>query len=463
MVGNNEFQLQQNSFMDRDILQALATWKESPFRKPLILKGARQVGKTAALKEFGRLNYDNVAYFSLEKIDAHSPSEYAQFFSATKDPYRIIANLSLFSGSRILPESTLIVFDEIQDCPAALKSLKYFCEDAPEYHVACAGSLLGIALASEDSFPVGKVSFAEVQPMTFSEFLRATGNGNLDQFARSVSELVPIPDAFAARYEEALRLYFAVGGMPEVVACWVAAQDMDQVNHLLSDLLDSYERDFAKHGGGSQFAKISAVWKSLPAQLARESKKFIYGVVREGARAREYEDAISWLMNAGLLHKVPRIKEPGLPLSAYEDEKAFKVYGLDVGLLRRMSLLDPSVFGTSEALFREFKGAFAENFIAQELKGQFDGGLWYWTNEKPKHEVDFVIQDANAIVPIEVKSGVNVGASSLRYYANKYPEQTPVRVRFSLRNLAFDGGVLNVPLYLANRATDLLRLALAEG
>lgn len=446
--------------MERDILTQLDAWRTSHRRKPLVLQGARQVGKTWALKEFGRLRYGNVAYFSLESPAPGKSSEYAQLFEGTRDPRRIADNLALASGQPIREGSTLLILDEIQDCPAAVGALKYFCEDAPELHVACAGSLLGVKLSRGDAaFPVGKVSFLDLRPMSFSEFLRAAGHANLDGYLRQIEGIEPIPDVFNAQLVEQLMRYFAVGGMPEAVATWVDAADMGEVDRVLGDLIDSYERDFAKHGGARQFVKLSLVWNSLPSQLARENKRFVYGIVREGARAREYEDAIQWLVDAGLITRVRRMSKPGLPLSAYDDAAAFKTYCVDLGLLRRLSGLAPSTFGKKGALFSEFKGAFAENYALQELLGQFGPAPRYWTNEKPKHEVDFVVQRENAIVPVEVKAGENVRATSLRYYARKYPDATSLRVRLSLRNLSLDADMLNVPLYLAGRLGDLIGMA----
>ena len=442
--------------MERDILAALATWKASKKRKPLILRGARQVGKTWALKEFGRLNYERVAYFSLEKLNSEAPSEYAQFFEATHDPRRIIDSLSLAGGIAIKPGSTLLILDEIQDCPAALSSLKYFYEDAPEFHVACAGSLLGVALASnEQSFPVGKVTFRDMRPATFSEFLRATGSANLDDFCRSIDEPAAIPDIFANQLVEKLQQYFAVGGMPEAVETWSEEHDYDAVDQVLGDLTDTYERDFAKHGGKAGFAKISRIWNSLPTQLARENKKFLFGLAREGARAREYEDALVWLESAGLVTRVTRSTQPGIPLSAHDEAPAFKLYCLDVGVLRRLARLRPSAFGMKGDLFAQFSGAFAENYALQELLGQLDATPRYWLNEKPRHEVDFLTQVGNDVVPVEVKSGDNVKSPSLGYYRRKYAMHTPLAVRMSLRNLACEDGVLSLPLYLAGHAVRL--------
>lgn len=442
-------------YMKRNITSKLEAWKTSPFRKPLILKGARQVGKTKVLKEFGRTQFQNMAYVSLEKISQDRPSEYAQFFEETLDPRRILANLSLALATPIEPGSTLLVLDEIQDCPAAINALKYFCEDMPQLHVACAGSLLGVALASENSFPVGKVDFLTMFPMTLFEFLDAMGQSSLVSYGKGLEDPDPIPDLFAARFEDALRAHFAVGGMPEAVLRWKMTNDIAQVDDVLTTLVDSYERDFAKHGGVRQFAKITQVWQSLPSQLARENKKFLYGIVREGARAREYEDAVVWLESAGLIYRVNRSSRPGLPMSAY-DENAFKVYALDVGILRRLARLDASIFSQSEKMFSEFKGAFAENYVLQALMPQLDVAPRYWANEKPRHEVDYLIQLANTIVPCEVKAGTNVKSPSLKYYFDKYSDATSLRVRFSLRNLSLDGGILNVPLYLCDIATNMM-------
>ena len=450
--------------MERDIVASLKDWKEARKRKPLILRGARQVGKTWVLKEFGRLNYERVAYFSLEKINPDTPSEYAQFFEGTNDPHRIIDSLSLAGGTSIKPGSTLVILDEIQDCPAALNSLKYFCEDAPEYHIACAGSLLGVALASsEQSFPVGKVTFRDMRPATFSEFLRATGSANLDDYCHSIDEPMAIPDLFANQLTEKLQQYFAVGGMPEAVETWNVEHDYEAVDQVLSDLIDSYERDFAKHGGKTGFAKISRIWNSLPTQLARENKKFLFGLVRQGARAREYEDALVWLENAGLVSRVTRSTQPGMPLASHDEANVFKLYCLDVGVLRRLSRLRPSAFGMKDDMFGQFKGAFAENYALQALVGQLDSAPRYWLNEKPRHEVDFLVQVGNDVVPIEVKSGDNVKSPSLNYYRRKYSDCTPLAMRMSLRNLACEGGVLSLPLYLADHAVRLAEGQLQES
>lgn len=447
--------------MERDILQKLDAWKVSPYRKPLLLKGARQVGKTWVLKEFGATRYRNCVYITLEEMAPGVPSEYAQLFESTRDPKRVIANLSFATGQPIDAGQTLVILDEIQDCPAAVGMLKYFCDEAPGYHIACAGSLLGVRLVRDASaFPVGKVEFLDMHPMTFSEYLRGVGAANLDAYLASICYFDAIPDLFDNQLREHLCRYFAVGGMPEAVARWAQTGDMAQVDGVLANLLDSYERDFAKHGGKGQFAKLSLVWNSIPAQLARENKKFMWGLVREGARAREYEEAVEWLVDAGLLQRVRLNAAHGIPLAAYDDASAFKAYSFDVGLLRRHARLDATAFADDGRLFSEFKGAFAEDYVLQALVPQLDVAPRYWTNDKPKYEVDFLLQDRNTLIPVEVKAGEAVDSPSLRYYTRKHAQTTPLRVRFSMRNLAYNDGLLNIPLYLAHRAVLLIERAL---
>ena len=445
---------------ERDITAKLIEWKNSPFRKPLILKGARQVGKTYALKEFGKKYYDNVAYFNLENIASGIPGEYNEFFEATRDPTRILSNLSLASAQSINTETTLIIFDEIQDCPAAIGALKAFCEQAPQYHIACAGSLLEVELARNNAFPVGKVDFLDLHPMNFSEYLRATENSNLDEFCKKIKPCEKIPSLIDNKLKEQLQRYFICGGMPESVKKWVYTSNTDEVDKTLANLLDSYQRDFAKHGGAKQFAKINLIWQSLPAQLARENKKFVYGLLKQGARAREYENGIIWLTNAGLIIPCICASKPFVPLSAYESSNAFKLYCLDLGLLRMHSRLNASAFSHISNCFKEFKGAFVENFAFQELTNQFDSPLHYWTNEKPKHEIDFIVQSGLSILPIEVKSGENTKSLSLNYYKKKYADQTQLRVRLSMNNLSLDGDILNIPLYLAGETSRLIESCL---
>ncbi len=441
--------------MERTATQQLIDWKESPYRKPLIVKGVRQVGKTWLLKEFGRRYYDNVAYFNFDE----NP-EYRDFFATTKDVRRIIPNLAMAGGQDITAGKTLVVFDEIQDCPEVLNSLKYFCENAPEYHVASAGSLLGIALAKPASFPVGKVDFLAMYPMTFQEFLMATGSGNLAAYLNRIEEIAPLPEAFFNPLAEKLKMYFVTGGMPEVVNRWVETQSVGQVQSVLLDIINAYERDFMKHPETKEYPKLARIWNSLPSQLARENKKFLYSAVKEGARAREYEDALEWLVNAALVYKTFRITTPGIPLSGYEDLSAFKIYLADVGILRRLAKLDPVAFREGNRLFTEFKGALTENFVLQSLVPQFDTAPHYWSRLNPSYEVDFVIQHENDIIPIEVKSDTNIKSRSLKKYAETFASQTKLRVRFSMNNLRMDDEVLNIPLFMADVADKLIRLAM---
>ena len=441
--------------MERKIINDLLKWKDSPYRKPLILKGVRQVGKTWILKEFGRRYYENTAYFNFDENE-----DYKQFFETTKDVSRILQNLMLASGEKILPGKTLIIFDEVQDCPKVINSMKYFCENAPEYHIACAGSLLGLALAKPSSFPVGKVDFMQIDPMTFSEFLVANGDENLAKYMESVDTIEPIPDAFFHPLYEKLKMYYVTGGMPEPVLMWTQNRDTGAMQHSLSGIIDAYERDFAKHPDTKKFPKISMVWKSIPSQLARENKKFIYKVVKPGARAREYEDALQWLVDARLVHKVYRSSAPGLPIAAYDDLSAFKIYLVDVGLLRRLSQLAPTVFGEGNRLFTEFKGALTENYVLQTLIPQFEVAPRYWTQTNPPYEVDFLIQRENDIFPIEVKSEANTTSRSLKKFKELFPDKVKLRIRFSLDNLKLDGDMLNIPLFMADQTDRLIGIAL---
>lgn len=446
--------------MERLIMKKLLDWKNSKYRKPLILKGVRQVGKTWLLKEFAKRYYKNLAYFN---FDEHP--EYRQFFESTKDVNRILQNLMMASSEIIsidTPEDTLIVFDEIQECPNALNTLKYFCENTPHYHMACAGSLLGIALSKPASFPVGKVDFLEIMPMTFTEFLIANGDSNLSDYMHTIDRIEPIPEAFFNPLYEKLKMYFITGGMPESVRSWTQDRDIELMQQVLSNILGAYERDFAKHPDPKDFPKISLIWKSIPSQLARENKKFIYKVVKEGARAREYENALQWLCDANLTYKIYRSSAPGLPISAYDDLSAFKLYMADVGLLRRLSLLAPSAFGEGNRLFVEFKGALSENYVLQALQNQFEAMPRYWTMNNPRYEVDFLIQRENDIFPVEVKSESNVQSRSLQKFKEKYGDSVKLRIRFSLNNLRLDDDLLNIPLFMADYADKLIGLALTK-
>lgn len=424
--------------MERLIVKELEEWKKSKYRKPLILKGARQVGKTYILKQFGEENYDGVAYFNFDHDE-----ELYNLFTNTKDPKRILEQLAFIYGKAIKPEKTLIIFDEIQECPNALNSLKYFQEEANEYHIVCAGSLLGIRL-SHTSFPVGKVEFLNMYSMSFTEFLKADNCENLVKYMESLNDVQNIPEIFKNRLEEKLKAYFIVGGMPEVVYSWVNEKDMEQVNAIQDDILKAYESDFSKHTQNSEANKISLIWNSIPSQLAKENKKFLYQTIKEGARAREYEKALNWLNDANLIYKIYNVTKTDFPLKAYNDLSCFKIYMNDVGLLRRMANLDSRIVIEGNKLFEEFKGAFTENYVFNMLNVIYDNIPNYFTFDR--NEIDFVIQNKNEIIPIEVKAGKISHNTSLTKYNEKFKNSKSIR--FSLNNLRMDGKILNIPLYM---------------
>lgn len=441
--------------MKRFILEDLNKWKEAKYRKPLILRGARQVGKTWAMREFGK-SFDSVAYFNFDEN-----VEYKQFFETTKDVFRIMQNLSLASGQKI-DKGTLIIFDEIQECNDALNCLKYFCENAKEYYVICAGSLLGLTLSR--GFPVGKVDFIDIGPMTFSEFLIANDDENLYEYMTKINRIENIPDAFFNPLCEKLKMYYITGGMPEPVYLWTQERDIELVERALSGIIGSYEKDFGKHHGDFKgesarydVQKITLIWNSLPAQLSNEKKKFTYSKVRQGARAREYENNLQWLVNADLVKKILKISKPALPLAAYEEEEFFKLYHIDVGLLRSQSRLSYRAFTEGDRLFKEFKGALSENFVMQSLIRLYGANPHYWANDK--YEVDFVVQSDNDIIPIEVKSGKSVSSPSILEYKKMYEGETPFIVRYSLKNLTLDGNVLNIPLFMIDETKRLIAMA----
>ena len=442
--------------MQRLIIDDLLRWKQSKYRKPLILKGVRQVGKTWALNEFGKQYYNNIAYFNFDEQEELLP-----FFETTKDVKRILQNLMMVNGSPILPEKTLVIFDEIQECNKALNTLKYFCEKAPEYHIACAGSLLGIALSKLSSFPVGKVDFLKIYPMSFTEFLLANGDGNLVDYMNSIDVIEPIPEIFFNQLQEKLKMYFITGGMPEAVRSWTEERDTGLVQAALKNILNAYELDFSKHAEIKDIAKLGLIWNSIPSQLARENKKFLYSAIKDGARAREYEDALTWLCNAGMAYKIFRSSKPGLPMSAYDDLTAFKLYTVDTGLLRRLALLDPIAFNEGIRLFTEFKGALTENYVLQGLADKYEAIPRYWKSGG-QAEVDFMIQRGNDIIPIEVKADQNVNGRSLALYMQKYEADTKIRLRFSLRNLKQDGNLLNIPLFMIDNVDKLIGLGMKE-
>lgn len=438
--------------MKRLILDDLRQWKTSKRRKPLIVKGARQVGKTWVLEEFGKEFKDGYLRINFDKQE-----EYKQFFQTTKDVRRIITNLAMASGKKITTD-TLIIFDEIQACEEALNALKYFCEDAPEYYVISAGSLLGLQLSK--GFPVGKVDFLRMGPMTFTEFLLASGDEKYVEYLSGINSIEQIPDAFFNPLTEKLKMYFVTGGMPEAVLAWTEDGDVKEADKILSDILTSYQSDFAKHADKTDVPKIQLIWDSLPSQLSKENKKFLYSAVKEGARAREYENALNWLYSADLVKKTFRMVKPNLPLSAYDDLTAFKIYMGDVGLLRKHSHLATSAFVENNRLFTEFKGALTENFVLQSLERRFEVLPRYWADAP--YEVDFVIQRENDVIPIEAKAGQNVKATSVKNYYKRYEKETPLIVRLSLKNLSLDGHVLNVPLFMVDYLDQLIGIALKD-
>ncbi len=424
--------------MKRFILDELLKWKESKYRKPLILKGARQIGKTYILQQFGKENYEGVAYFNFD----HDEDLY-NLFTNTKDPKRLLEQLAFIYGKAIIPGKTLIIFDEIQECPNALNSLKYFQEEANEYHIVCAGSLLGIRL-SHTSFPVGKVDFLNMYPMTFREFLLADNCENLVGYMESIRSIEKIPDIFFNQLQEKLKAYFIIGGMPEAVKIWVNEKNIELVNNVQANILKAYESDFSKHTTNNEANKISLIWNNIPSQLAKENKKFLYQTVKEGARAREYEGALNWLNDANLIYKVHNITKPDFPLKAYNDLSAFKIYINDVGLLRRMANLDSRIVVEKNKLFEEFKGALTENYVLNMLTAIMDNVPNYYTFDR--HEIDFIIQYRNEIIPIEVKSNSAINNVSLTRFVEKNDKK--LAIRFSMNNLAKSGKILNIPLFL---------------
>ena len=430
--------------MQRKILQFLQNWKQNPNRKPLIIQGARQVGKTWAMKHFGEQSFEQVAYINFD-----NNSRMKTLFSGDYDINRLILGLKIESGVDIQAHNTLIIFDEVQEVPQALSSLKYFYENAPEFYIVSAGSLLGVSLHHQVSFPVGKVDFLPLYPMDFHEFLRAMGKQDL-------VELLNLKDwsmisAMKSRYIELLRQYYFVGGMPEAVKVFIETQNFDAVRQVQKNLLMAYEQDFSKHiRDGQTVQKVRSIWHAIPEQLAKENKKFIYANLQKGARSKDYEIALQWLKDSGLVHSVPRIKKPHLPLSAYQDN-AFKLYGLDIGLLSAQSHLDASVLLDGSRIFSEFKGALTEQYVLQQLIANQDNPVFYWATEKGTAKVDFVVQQKQAVIPIEVKAEENLKAKSLKVYVEQFqPERA---FRFSMADYREQDWLVNVPLYGFNVLT----------
>ena len=424
--------------MQRRIIQALKKWKLKPNRKPLIIQGARQVGKTWVMKHFGETCFTQTAYINFD----HNP-RMQTLFSGDYDIGRLLLGLKIESGVDIQAEDTLLIFDEIQEVPQALASLKYFYENAPQLHIAAAGSLLGISLHHQVSFPVGKVDFLPLYPMDFHEFLTALGQQDLVQLLEMCDwSLIA---AMKSRYIELLRQYYFVGGMPEAVQTFIDTQNFSEVRQIQRNLLTAYGQDFSKHiADGHTVQRVRALWQAIPEQLAKENKKFIYAHLQKGARSKDYETALQWLKDSGLVHIVPRIKKPHLPLTAYQDN-AFKLYGLDVGVLAVQSGLDAGTLLEGNRIFTEFKGALTEQYVLQQLIASQDNPVFYWASEKGTAEVDFVLQRGQGVMPIEVKAEENLKAKSLKVYTEQFkPEQA---IRFSMADYREQEWMTNVPLY----------------
>ena len=430
--------------IERDVTQQLLAWKNSSDRKPLIVRGARQIGKSWAVEDFGRRYYEHLAVFNFDR-----KRELAEVFEKTKEPSRLIHELAFFTEVPLLPEKTLLFFDEIQECKEALNALKYFCEDAPEYHIIAAGSLLGVAINEGNfSFPVGKVNFLQMFPVSFKEYLRAADAVLFRQLDSLAGGEEPLPTVVFNRAEEYYHAYQVCGGLPLSARSMIWSKGIETVEKVLEENLMAYEIDFSKHALQADIPRIHAIWKSTPEQLSRENNKFVYRVVREGARAREYEKALQWLVDAGMIYQVKLCEKPELPLSFYENSSAFKVYLLDIGLLRKLSKLPAEIFVSASQLFTEFKGAVAENFVLTSLLAQGFAMPSYWTLQGNKAEVDFLIAKGLTVIPIEVKSDRRISGKSFAEYDKKY--HPDLRIRFSMNNIKKDGNLLNLPIFMAD-------------
>lgn len=424
--------------MYRNKIEELEKWKNSINRKPLIIRGARQVGKTWLMKEFGKKYYEKCAYINFD-----DNTRMKRLFEEDFDLDKIIQGLKIESGVNIEAENTLIIFDEIQETPKALKALKYFYENAKEYHIISAGSLLGVAMHEGTSFPVGKVDFLNLTPLSFFEFMEALNEKELLQLLKDND--FNMVNIFNSRLKEYLKLYYYIGGMPEIVDSYVRNRDLVEVRNLQKKLLDAYEQDFSKHAPNNIVPRIRQLWNNIPTQLAKENKKFIYGLVREGARAREYEIALSWLIDCGLIYQVNRVKTSKMPLSAYQDFNAFKLYLLDVGLLSAMAGVDVKTILEGNEIFEEFKGSLTEQYVLCQLEQCTELEVFYWTSDVGIAEIDFITQIGQNNIPIEVKSSENLQAKSLKSFMQKY--NTKINVRTSMSNYRKEEWLINIPLY----------------
>ncbi len=432
--------------MYRSAIVQLNKWKQKSNKKPFIIRGARQVGKTWLMKEFGKTAYKNTIYINFD----NNP-QMRTLFSSGMRIERIITGLELYIGHKIAAENTLLIFDEIQEVPNALTSLKYFNETAPQYHIICASSLLGVALHQGTSFPVGKVEFMDLYPLSFTEFLLAMGK---DQFVNLLEKGdFEMAATFKQDYIDLLKYYDYIGGMPEVVQNFVNNRDFNEAREIQGNILAAYEQDFSKHAPNEVVPRIRMLWNSIPAQLTKENKKFIYGIIKDGARAKDYEMALMWLSDCGLVHKVHRVTAPNIPLKAYEDMKAFKLFLLDVGLLGCMVRLNQSVLLDGNKLFKEFKGALTEQYVLQQLKTLKGIETYYWTNDRGNAEVDFLIDTGKEIVPIEVKAEINLKAKSLKTFCEKYNPKTAIRT--SMMDYKREDWLLNLPLWAVETMGNL--------
>ncbi len=433
--------------MKRKLIKDLIEWKNRKNHKPLILQGARQVGKTWIMKEFGRTQYKQVAYINFD-----SNEKLANVFSIDLDSTRLITAIGLEVGFKITPENTLIIFDEIQECPQAITSLKYFNENAPEYDIIAAGSLLGVAHHSGTGFPVGKVEFLNLYPLNFLEFMEALGQDQLIELIyKKDFQMISI---FKDKFEFLLKKYCYIGGMPEVVQDFVNNEDFNNARKLQKGILSAYEKDFSKHIPANMVEKIRMLWRSIPTQLAKENKKFIYNAIKKGGRAKEFETALAWLKDCGLIYQVHKIKKPGLPIAAYEDFDSFKLFILDVGLLGALTGLEAKTLLDKYVIFEEFKGAIAEQYVLQQFKTIEDLPIFYWTNETSRAEVDFVIQLDSTVVPVEVKATTNLKARSLKIYMEKFTPE--IAIRTSMADYKQADNLYDIPLYAIENIENII-------
>ena len=425
--------------MERFLMTDLLEWKAKKSRKPLILWGARQVGKTWLMKEFGKRAYSNTVYISF-----YNNRRMAELFEQDYDSKRILNAIEVIERTKIDPDNTLIIFDEVQEAPKVVESLKYFCEEAREYHIIAAGSLLGVALHQDISFPVGKVNELRLYPMNFREFLQAVGQTKLLDYLADPSD--SRIKEFSKEYRELVKRYMCVGGMPEVVAAYIDGGDLKEVRQLQNDIISQYEGDFGKHAGALDLVRIRMVWNSVPVQLAKENKKYFFGHIKKGARAKEFESAVQWLTDAGLIYKVHKVTKPAVPLKSYIDLSSFKLFMLDIGLLSAMSELDCDSILDGNDIFVEFKGAMAEQYVLQQLISDTDYTPYYYSGDKSTYEMDFLIQKGKSIVPVEVKAETNLKSKSLKVFCEKFNPETSVRI--SASDYVDQGWMKNLPFWL---------------